>query len=473
MRSFVSLIAAVISVSSACAAQSTIGTAATVVRGPLGARLDSSLSKAAKEGFSGVALVEKDGDVILRKGYGLANRARKIPMTPATVVQIGSNTKDFTAVAIMQLAERGRLSLDDSIGKFFRAVPSDKSGITIRQILTHRAGLPEYGGGDFAAVTRDEEIRHALDAPLKFEPGKGRAYSNVGFSLLGAIIEQLSRKSYDEYVRDEILKPIGLRETGFLLPRYDDRRLAHGYRGDEDRGTMISKPHAPDGPYWNLRANGGMLSTVSEMYRFYEALYGTPLLKPATREFLFPAGQPIALAGSDMVSSFLYTREPRDGVTIIVASNSSTMSADRARDRLAPLLGLETNDRPVREVETGGPQGQTAGATLSELPDTPAGRRVRSYLASYNSGDTAAMRPFIRDSVIQAPNDKRSLDERLQGYLRIHDDLGTLKLVGVVSSTPTRIVAQMVGDHGGQVTMTFDIEGVAPYRLRGIRVEAQ
>jgi len=138
MRYVIVFTLSIFALTSACGAQETGG--ATIVKPPLGAQLDSALTAASGEGFSGVALVAKNGEIILSKGYGLANRAERIPMTPATIVQIGSNTKDFTAVAILQLMERGRLQLTDSIGKYFPNVPADKRGITINNLLRHGAG---------------------------------------------------------------------------------------------------------------------------------------------------------------------------------------------------------------------------------------------------------------------------------------------------------------------------------------------
>ena len=130
-------------------AQSMADTTHTIVNGPLGARADSMLTQLQAGGFSGVALVAKDGHVVLKKGYGLANRETHAAMTGNSVIQIGSNTKDFTVVSILQLQERGRLSLDDSIPKYFANVPPDKRGITIRQLLLHRAGFNQHMGADW------------------------------------------------------------------------------------------------------------------------------------------------------------------------------------------------------------------------------------------------------------------------------------------------------------------------------------
>jgi len=240
----------------------------------LGARLDSALRAAAQRGFSGVVRVQRGDTLLLRKGYGLANRDRQIPFSDESVIQIGSNTKDFTLVTLLRLQQRGRLSLRDSLGKYFPAAPAEKRGITLQQLVEHRGGFPIGLGGDFESLTRDQFLQRAFATPLRAQPGTREIYSNTGYAILAAVIEKVTGRSYDEHVRNDVLVPLGLENTGYLLPRFDPERVAHGYANGEDRGNTLLKPHAADGPYWNLRGNGGMLSTVEDMHAFYRALFG-------------------------------------------------------------------------------------------------------------------------------------------------------------------------------------------------------
>jgi len=142
-----------------------------LVVGPLGMRVDSTVRAAEQRGFSGVALVARDGKIILTKGYGLSNRALRVPMSANSVVQIGSNTKDFTAVAILQLMEQGKLALTDSLPKFFRNVRAEKRPITVRQLLSHRAGFPQHIGGDFDPHARPERLHAPFTKVLSVPPG--------------------------------------------------------------------------------------------------------------------------------------------------------------------------------------------------------------------------------------------------------------------------------------------------------------
>lgn len=329
---------------------SAVGTSAgaqDVVSGALGQRADSVATAAAAAGFSGVVRIDRGGTTILEKGYGFANRATKTPFGARTVVQIGSNTKEFTAIAILQLQDRGLLHVRDTIGKYFPEAPADKRGIRILQVINHRAGFPDFVAppgtkdADFEPVGREEFLRRLFAAPLIDKPGADEHYSNAGFSLLAALIERLTHVSYDEYVRDNIVKPLGLTNTGFAYPQFDPANLTHGYRAGTDIGTILSHPHPNDGPYWNLRGNGGMLSTVGEMHTFYDAvLTRGMLLKAETREIIFPSGEPVGLAGSDRVSFFVFERYPRFATDIIVTSNNSDSPAPRLRRALSAALGL-------------------------------------------------------------------------------------------------------------------------------------
>lgn len=432
----------------------------------LSVRADSAMKAAEAKGFSGVVRVKKDGRVVLEQGYGLANREKKLAFTPATVVQIGSNTKDFTAVAILQMKERGLLDLSDPLSKFFPSAPADKRGITIQQLLDHRAGFPIGLGPDFDTVNRQQLIDAAMGFQLLFTPGARQNYSNTGFALLAVIIEQLSGKSYDEYVRDNILQPLGLKDTGFHLPSFKEERLAHGYRNNgEDVLTTVLRPHAPDGPYWNLRGNGGMLSTVGDMSKFYAALFETDkLLKPETRALRFNPRQPVALAGSDLVSSFLYERDPNAGLEIVIAANTPQFRPPALRGAIASLLGVETGG--VREVT--GPETETG--PLNGAPPAPAIQSIiRELIAVINGGDRAAIRAFIA-SKFATGEGHPTVDERLDRIAPVSENLGKIEILQMIApdTGPVRVSVRTAVE--GRATMTIDIDRAAPHRIRRLGI---
>lgn len=429
----------------------------------VGARLDSTMRVAERAGFSGVVRVERDGTLLLENGYGLANRATRTPFTPETVVQIGSNTKDFTAVAILQLQAVGRLSVSDSIGKYFAFAPSDKKHITIRQLMNHRAGFPLGIGRDFDPFSRRFLIDSAMRTTLRFPPGSRESYSNTGYSLLAAIIEQLTGKTYDVHIRDAILAPLGLRRTGFLLPGFQPNELAHGYlpKGS-DHGTMLAKAHAADGPHWNLRGNGGMLSTASDMHVFYKALFDTDvLLTNAARGDRFPSDEPVGLAGSDGVVFFLYDRFPGMRTEIIIASTNAAMKAPVIRRELGKVLGLPDPDGGGPDIVAQRPRGQPAPAAMARV--------LTAMITAINSGDQAVLRRFITANFALEAGGP-SVDERLERMGRMHENLGEITIEKIETLNQALVEMTLKSSLQGGATLRVMTSGAEPYLIQSLQI---
>lgn len=265
----------------------------------LSAALEDYFQKAAGLGFSGAVLVEKDGNVLLRKGYGWADVKQRIPIGSDTIFDIGSGVKVFTATAIMQLEEKGKLNTSDLMSKYIRNVPSDKKDITIHQLLTHTSGLNFDYSYDQATPAereimkdREEYIKGVLGYPLAFKPGEGRTYSNTGFSLLAAIIETVSGEPYEKYVREHLFKPAGMTETGYYIPR-DTRRIARGYNdGDTDFGYPWETQWEGKRPLWDLIGNGGMLTTVDDVHKWLAAIKGDKIVSQKSKDKMFQVYYP-------------------------------------------------------------------------------------------------------------------------------------------------------------------------------------
>jgi CubicO group peptidase (beta-lactamase class C family) len=434
---------------------------ADTVATPLGVQLDSALRDAVQRGFSGVVRIERGGRLLLRKGYGLANRGRRIPFSDATVVQIGSNTKDFTLVALLRLQQRGMLTLRDSLGRFFPDAPADKRGITLQQLVDHRGGFPLGLGGDFETVTREELLARAFAAPLRAQPGTREIYSNTGYALLAAVIERVTGTSFDAHVRADILVPLGLEDTGFLLPRFDPDRVAHGYRRGEDQGNILLKPHAADGPYWNLRGNGGMVSTVEDMHAFYRALFdGERVLSRDARGERFDPTAPVGLAGSDLVHFFLFERVPADRLELIVATNSAEAPAPMIRDAIAPLLGL-----PQRDRRGGPPAPPPSGA---RPPEPAVAALIRDVFSAVNADDDLARRRVVEARFV--PDAATTPEQRVQRLRQMHENLGTLVLVSMWVETRSAVHVSATTAKEGAATFVFDVTPEAPPKIRTIRV---
>jgi len=258
-----------------------------VVNGDLGQKIDHYLQKAEANGYAGSVLVARGEKIILAKGYGLANRESKVKQTAETVFSIGSITKQFTGAAILKLEMMGKLKVSDPISKYFGDVPADKKEITLHHLLTHTAGFEGALGDDYDPIGREDYIKLALSSKLLFKPGERYEYSNVGFSLLGIIVELVSGKNYEDFLYEALFKPAGMERTGYLRPRFTKSELAVGYRGGERWGTALDRAWRPEGPGWHLRANGGILSTIGDMHRWYLALKNNTVLSASAKQKYF------------------------------------------------------------------------------------------------------------------------------------------------------------------------------------------
>lgn len=342
----------------------------------LPSQLDAWVRQAADNGYTGSVLVAAGGKILLEKGYGLADRESGRQQSAETVFSVGSITKQFTAAAIMKLESQGKLRLDDPLSKFFSEAPADKAGITLHQLLTHSAGFPGAIGDDYDNVDAAEFSRLALQEPLMHPPGETYLYSNVGYSLLGIIVEKVSGMGYEKFLREQLWLPAGMTHTGYVLPKFNTTQVAVGYRNGQRWGTALDRPWLPDGPGWHLRANGGVLSTVGDMYRWYQALTANTVLpKTATDQMFTPhiaegPGAPsfygygwvvqdmdgrrtIWHNGGNGVYNAYMGFEPANDVCIIVSSNSNNKISDELALQLRLILAGKDPGKIRIELDEG------------------------------------------------------------------------------------------------------------------------
>ena len=251
-----------------------------IAAGAAALRVDDYLSRLVNHGFSGAVLIAKDGQIVLKRAYGLANRETNLPYAVDMVSCIGSVTKQFTGAAILKLEMMGKLHTADLMSKYLPGVPADKAGITIHQLLTHTAGLSgDLGGADEEPIGRDALVAKVLAAPLASKPGERFEYSNEDYSLAAAIVERVSGQNYETFLREQVFLPAGMKDTGYLAPAWPIERLPVGYRQDgQPWGRTYKNGWLPDGPGWYLRGNGGIQSSLDDLYRWHLALEGTKVL---------------------------------------------------------------------------------------------------------------------------------------------------------------------------------------------------
>lgn len=253
--------------------------------------VDSAATAAVSEHRTpGVSIaIVKGGRPLLLKGYGFADLENDVPATAETVYRIGSVTKQFTAAAILRLAEQGRLSLDDTLQKFIPTFPSQGNRVTIRHLLNHTSGIRSYTslGAKWQRVIRNDLVPDSMIAlfanePFDFKPGTQWRYNNSGYFLLGAIIEKLSGKSYGQYVQEEFFTPLGLTSTVYCDQAPIIKHRAQGYAPRPNGGFINAEPLSMTQPY----AAGSLCSTVGDLVKWTQALTSGKVVSPASYQLM-------------------------------------------------------------------------------------------------------------------------------------------------------------------------------------------
>jgi CubicO group peptidase (beta-lactamase class C family) len=340
--------------------------------------LDRAIGASARDSdFSGVILVTERGRARYRSAFGLADRAFAVPATPDTRYRVGSVTKLFTAVLILQLAQEGRLSLDVPIRSALPDYPGDGGDrVTIHQLLNHSSGIAQWDTVSsyqeaFAnglekyqrPLTPEAQLRLCCSGPLQHPPGEAFVYNNADYFVLGRIVERLTAKSFEDALAERILRPLGLASTGMLHWDRIVPALAPTYFWRDDRRVLI-----PDMPVYfeNWYAAAGMYSSAADLATFADALYGGRLLRPEMLQRLLTPGlddygyglwsysvtragrswrvakRPGSVMGANAV---LYRLLDRD-VSIVLLANTNRADLDVLAQRIADVLIREASASP-------------------------------------------------------------------------------------------------------------------------------
>ncbi len=231
---------------------------------------------AASGRFSGSILVAADGKSLVDGAWGQADREQRIANTPETAYDVGSIGKLFTQIAILQLLEKGKVSLDETFGKYLTGYPDADiaSKVTIRQLLLHSSGMGDIfdqnGSENLGSIT---ELKGFLPLfahkPLAFEPGSKNLYSNAGYVVLGMVIEAVSGENYFSYIKAHILEPAGMSRSGFFDRKHLPRSVAHSYDGDKDVTGAQPERGCPA---------GGLQASAGDLLRLVQAINGGKLI---------------------------------------------------------------------------------------------------------------------------------------------------------------------------------------------------
>jgi CubicO group peptidase (beta-lactamase class C family) len=315
-------------------------------------------------------------DTLVMKGYGMADLENDVPATPATVYRIGSVTKQFTSVAVMQLVEQGKLSLDDDVTKYVPNAPTHGRKILVRHLLNHTSGIPSYTdvGNSFGRVMRldlshDSLLATVKDDSLQFEPGSHFYYNNTGYFLLGMVIERVTGKSYGDYLRDALFAPNGLTSTVYCGNAPLIKRRARGYNGLAT-GLINADFLSMDLPY----AAGSLCSSVGDLAVWTRLLHSGKLVSPGsfasmTTPVKLTSGRPMQYGFGLFMDSLGAHRRihhgggingfiselayyPDDSLTVVVLSNTAPAPSEQIAENVArAAFGMPFAGPPERPAD--------------------------------------------------------------------------------------------------------------------------
>lgn len=316
------------------------------------ARIGAIVESERHRGFAGAVLVVRRGQPICSRGVGLADRKRRIRVTPRTVFDIGSITRNLTLAAALALVEDGRLDLSDRLGELLPGVPSDKQQITLRQLLEHRAGLPRYvvdsPGGDFVELSRDQALSRILSRPLRFQPGSDYGYSDAGYTVAAAVIQNAAGQPFERFLRERILRRGGMTSAGFYGDRWRPARVAIGYGGQ--RHGQRNAPDAWSHISWSLKGAGGVVASARDLLNWTRRLWSSRVLnRTSVRTFYEILAQPERLprgnrfvvgygGANDYGFNSVVVERDRARDAVVVLTNADKNRAQRLADRIAPLV---------------------------------------------------------------------------------------------------------------------------------------
>jgi CubicO group peptidase (beta-lactamase class C family) len=306
----------------------------------------------AQNRFSGAVLVSQGGTILLNRGYGLADSERGIPNTPQTRFRLASLTKPLTGLGIMILHTQGQLNVQDPICTHLQNCPPAWEAITIRHLLTHTSGIPNYTSfidfetTEMLPTTPDQLVARFRDMPLSSPPGETYIYSNSGYVLLGLIIEQVSGQPYEAFIRSNIFEPLQMENSGYDHNRGTIQNQAIGYTQVGTPGSFLDAS--------TLYASGALYASVEDMYRLDQALYTEYLLPRSVLDEVFTpvkgdygygwwvttAFGRRAISHTGLVTGFsnYIVRFPDERVCVIVLSNLQSAPSEIIGDHLAKMV---------------------------------------------------------------------------------------------------------------------------------------
>ncbi len=269
----------------------------------------------AHQQFSGSVLIAHDDQVLLSKGYGMADLDNHTPNTSHTRFYLGSTTKQFTAMAILILQERGKLHVGDQLCAYIVHCPLAWQPVTIHELLTHTSGIPQLNNSPLSYASPQAWIASYDHIPLAFTPGRQFSYCNICYQILGYVVEKVSGEPYTVFLQRAIFDPLQMRDTGFVQDYYSLPGHANGYASWQVKAESLELSVAPQ---WSFLFGSGLLySTVEDLYRWDQALYTHTLISQQSLDEAFNPYTASQYAGSSYGYGWFITKAPAPGHRLI------------------------------------------------------------------------------------------------------------------------------------------------------------
>lgn len=422
--------------------------------------LDDFMIQKEQEGFSGQMLLAVQGKVVYNKGFGYSDAKKTIKNSPETVFEIGSIAKVYTRAAIAKLMEQGKLTIDTRLSEVYPQTPVDKKDITIRNLLNFRAGLRDYISvngdiSDFAKIDKQGAIDYILSSKLVFEPGTDRRYSNMSYTLLATIVEELSGMEYFDYLRKYII-PEDIPYHSEFGGTKSDELTAHGL--DVPPFGEINSPHYWP-MTWALRGAGGIVTSAQGLYSWYIAITRTDLIDLAYRKYvagrgISPRGTPafIVAGGGDTGFNSILGDFPEEGVTMIIQSNSPKIEAETLFPEISGMIFGEPDEDIL--AEDADPDG--------------AKNQLQALLSIIASGD---IEEFIKNHLDEYFIEEFGMEGNVQFINQVRSKYGEFEVVEYLEVTPFRASAKVKSKKTGVLRrLSVEIEPGESGKIAGLGV---
>ncbi|HWA59530.1 MAG TPA: serine hydrolase domain-containing protein [Gemmatimonadales bacterium] len=441
---------------------------------------------AAHNSFSGVVLVACDGKPVYSIALGYADRAHHVPNTLQTRFNLGSMNKMWTAVAIAQLVEQGKVDLDAPVGRYLPDFPNPdvRANVLVRHLLTHTSGMDSYFTRGYIRnhvriEAASELARYYAEDSLLFRPGTRFHYSNAGFATLGMIVERVSGMNYFDYVRKNVLARAGMTGAAFMTAPRPGPEYAIGYAKPPGATEELENSDFIEGS----SPAGGAYADAASLVAFSRALWSGRLVGLATvsqfttgkvemgpgLKYAYGFGEgsnngwrTVGHNGGGPGIGAEFLSFPEHGIDAVVLTNLDPPEVSRV---IAGVAAVVTGGN-APGAAAGGPGdpaggGEPPALDRGRLPDVPVGRRAAAFLDAFSAGGPAYER-FIADQMV--PTDQSPAD-RAKAGVAMRERVGALKFKSLLAILPTQVIMVVESERAGDLKVSLQVEPAPPNRV--------